>query len=211
MNLLNQIPAALVALRCAIAPYLLWDAWDGETGPLFIAAFLTAVLSDIFDGIIARRLGISTAGLRQADSWADRMLYGAVLTGAFLDHRPVMMAWRWGLGAIVLAQILWWGVNLAKYGRPASYHTYTAKLWGVALAVATVALFGWGDGGWSMGTAIAIGLIHTLEEIAMTLLLPTWQHDVLSINHAIKLRQATLAEQTEPSTHSSPLKTVEDA
>ena len=180
----------LVALRCAIAPYLLWDAWDGETGPLFLIAFITAVLSDIFDGIIARRLDISTEGLRTADSWADRMLYGAVLTSTFLTHRSVMATWRWGLGAIVLAQLLWWVVNLAKYGRPASYHTYTAKLWGIALAVATVTLFGWNYGGWCMGAAIAIGLIHTLEEIAMTLLLPTWQHDILSIVHATQLRQA---------------------
>ncbi len=194
MALFHKIPASLVALRCAIAPYLLWDAWDGDTGQLFLIAFITAVLSDIFDGIIARRLEISTAGLRQADSWADRMLYGAVLTSAVLAHGDVMEHWRWGLVAIVLAQLLWWGVNLSKYGRPASYHTYTAKLWGITLAIATVALFGWNYGGWCMGAAIVVGLLHTLEEIAMTAILPTWHHDVLSIGHALKLRQAHHAE-----------------
>jgi hypothetical protein len=33
--------------------------------------------------------------------------------------------------------------------------------------------------------AIAVGIIHTLEEIAMTLILPEWTHDVLSIVHAL--------------------------
>jgi CDP-diacylglycerol--glycerol-3-phosphate 3-phosphatidyltransferase len=39
-----------------------------------------------------------------------------------------------------------------------------------------------------LSLAIAMGIIHTLEEIAMTLILPEWTHDVLSIVHALRLR-----------------------
>jgi len=34
-----------------------------------------------------------------------------------------------------------------------------------------------------------VGIIHSFEEILMMLVLPQWQHDVLSIVHALRLRQ----------------------
>jgi hypothetical protein len=94
------------------------------------------------------------------------------------------------LSAVVGIQLIWWVVNLVKYGQPASYHTYSAKAWGVTLFVATISLFGFGYGGLTLLVAIAVGIIHTTEEIAMTLILPKWTHDVLSILHALRLRQS---------------------
>ncbi|MGB3491531.1 MAG: CDP-alcohol phosphatidyltransferase family protein [Elainellaceae cyanobacterium] len=183
------IPVSLVMLRCAIAPFLLWDAWDGHVSPLFLVGYGVAVVSDIFDGIIARRLGVSTEKLRTADSWADRWLYVCVAIAAWLTHADVIRAFQWPLLTVVGLQALWWVVNLAKYGRPASYHTYSAKAWGLSLIAMAIALFGYGTGGLALWIAVVLGCLHTLEEIAMTLLLPTWHHDVLSIVHAVRLRR----------------------
>jgi hypothetical protein len=105
-------------------------------------------------------------------------------------HPDVVIAFSNPLSAVVGIQLIWWVVNLAKYGQPASYHTYSAKAWGVTLFVATIALFGFGYGGLTLSLAIAVGIIHTVEEIAMTLILPKWTHDVLSIVHALRLRQS---------------------
>jgi phosphatidylglycerophosphate synthase len=66
---LAYIPSLLVALRLTIAPLLLLEASDRAVGTGFIIGYIIAVLSDIFDGIIARRLGVSTERLRQADSF----------------------------------------------------------------------------------------------------------------------------------------------
>lgn len=188
MNL-NFVPSALVILRFLIGPFLLWDSWDGKTSIWFVIAFVVAFLSDIFDGIIARRLGVSTAQLRQADSWADVCLYICVAASAWLAHPEILIAFQIPLWAGVSAQLLWWVVNLVKYGKPASYHTYSAKFWGITLFVATVALFGFNYGGITLWLSIIVCILHSAEEIAMTLILPTWQHDVLSIFHALKLRE----------------------
>ncbi|MBM0745298.1 CDP-alcohol phosphatidyltransferase family protein (plasmid) [Phormidium sp. CLA17] len=67
----TTIPWLLVGLRFLLAPFLLLDALDGKTDIGFVVGYTIAVLSDIFDGVIARKLGSSTVGLRQADSWAD--------------------------------------------------------------------------------------------------------------------------------------------
>ena len=184
------VPAALVILRFFMGLLLLLNAINGKTDAWFIVAFVTAFLSDIFDGVIARRFGVSTASLRRADSWADVYLYICVAISAFLVHSDVIITFSNGLSAVVGIQLIWWVVNLAKYGQPASYHTYSAKAWGVSLFVATIALFGFGYGGLTLSLAIAVGIIHTVEEIAMTLILPQWTHDVLSIVHALRLRQS---------------------
>ena len=187
--MMKFIPGILVALRAAIAPFLLWDAIDGTISVWFIIGYLVGFLSDILDGVIARRIGVSTVQLRQADSWADVCFYICVFASAWLVHQDVVIAFRVPLLAIVFVQLVWWIVNLVKYGKPASYHTYSAKFWGITLFIATIALFGFNYAGIALWLAIISGIIHTVEEIAMTLVLPEWKHDILSIFHAVKLRQ----------------------
>lgn len=165
---MTHLPALLVCFRLAIALVLLWDAFDGSLTPWFLVGYVAAFLSDIFDGVIARRLGVSTTGLRAADSWADVTLY-VCLAAAWRVHPEILVAFRWPLLSVVAAQLLWWVVNLVKYGKPASYHTYSAKLWGLTLFGASIALFGFGQGGVALWAAVGVGLVHTVEEIVITL------------------------------------------
>ena len=62
---LSHFPSLLVGMRFTIAPLLVFDALDHQTSYWFIIGYVIAVLSDIFDGIIARRLKVSTTQLRQ--------------------------------------------------------------------------------------------------------------------------------------------------
>jgi cardiolipin synthase (CMP-forming) len=103
-------------------------------------------------------------------------------------YRNIVIAYPLPLLMVIFAQLLWWIVNLVKYGKPASYHTYSAKFWGITLLIAIIALFGFDYAGIILWFSCIVGIIHTVEEIAMTLILPVWTHDVLSIFHALKLR-----------------------
>ncbi|QLE50286.1 CDP-alcohol phosphatidyltransferase family protein [Nostoc sp. C057] len=196
MNL-TLIPGGLVLFRFLISPFLLLDAWDGKTSIWFIVGFVAAFLSDIFDGIIARKLGVSTAQLRQADSWADVCLFSCIFVSAWIVHQDILVTYSVPLLMIVFAQLLWWAVNLVKYGKPASYHTYSAKFWGITLFIAIIALFGFDYAGVTLWLTCIAGTIHSLEEIAMTLILPVWTHDVLSIFHALNIRQESLTPITK--------------
>lgn len=155
-----------MVFRALVSPLLIWDAWDGTVTNWFLAGFVAAYLSDVFDGIITRRLGVSTSRLRSAHTWADIALYVAALASAWLVHRERLLA----LGS--------------------SYHPWNAKAWGITLAIATVALFGWNDTGWAMWLMVGAGVLSNLECIAMSLLLPRWTHGVPSIAHALRLRTA---------------------
>lgn len=185
--LLNRIPGLLVGFRFAIAPLLLWDALDHTTGMWFIVGYVAAVLSDIFDGIIARRLGVSTVQLRQADSWADICLYVCIALSAWLVYPQVVIDFALPLSIAIGAQLALFAISLVKFGKFPSFHTYTAKAWGIALLMATVGLFGFGYTK-TLWLAIGFCILNSLEEVAMTLILPQWHHDVLSLFHAFKLR-----------------------
>lgn len=188
-----HIPGILVGVRFAIAPLLLLDALDHNTGLGFIIGYIIAVLSDIFDGILARRLGVSTAQLRQADSWADISLYLCIAISVWLVHPNVILDFKIPLLLAIAAQLTLFAISLIKFRKFPSFHTYSAKTWGLTLLVATVTLFGFGYNQ-PLWLAIAFCLINSLEEIVMTLILPEWQCDVLSIFHAINLRQTLMAE-----------------
>ncbi len=182
------IPWFLVLSRAAIAPYLLWDALDHQTGLAFMLAYSFAFFSDIFDGIIARRLQMSTASLRVADSIADTLLYLSIAVCTWLTHPEVVMACRVPLLLTIGAMLLWMVVNMLKYGKFASYHTYSAKFWGLSLFTATIGIYiGW-QSELLLSLACYSGLVNIGEEILMTMILPTWQHDVLSFVHAWRLR-----------------------
>lgn len=183
-----QIPSILVGLRFAIAPLLLLDALDHKTGLAFVIGYIIAVLSDIFDGIIARRLKVSTVQLRQADSWADISLYLCIAISTWLVYPQVIRDFQTPLLCAIAAQLSLFAVSLIKFQKFPSFHTYTAKLWGIMLLIATVGLFGFGYAP-TLWLAIALCLVNSLEEIIMTLLLPEWQCDILSVFHAINLRK----------------------
>jgi CDP-diacylglycerol---glycerol-3-phosphate 3-phosphatidyltransferase len=189
---LTRLPSLLIALRLTIAPLLLLDALDRQTTPAFVIGYILAILSDIFDGIIARRLGVSTPQLRQADSWADITLFLCLAASTWLVFPQTIAAFKIPLLMAVAAQLILFATSLIKFRKMPSFHTYTAKAWGITILVATVALFGFGHDK-TLWLAIGLCLINSLEEIIMTLLLPEWQCDVLSLFHALDLRRKLTA------------------
>ncbi|MGB3207855.1 MAG: CDP-alcohol phosphatidyltransferase family protein [Crinalium sp.] len=183
-----QIPSILVGVRVAIAPLLVLDALDHDTTIWFVGGYIIAILSDIFDGIIARRLGVSTVQLRQADSWADIFLFICLAISTWLVYPHVLIDFRTPLLLALAAQLILFTISLIKFKKLPSFHTYTAKIWGLMLLIATVSLFGF-DYDKPLWLAIVLCWINSTEEIAMTLLLPEWKCDVLSIFHALNLRR----------------------
>lgn len=192
---LSHIPSLLVGMRFTIAPLLVFDALDHKTSYWFIIGYIIAVLSDIFDGIIARRLKVSTTQLRQADSWADICLYFCVAISTWLVYPQVIINFRLPLISTIVIQLILFAISLIKFQKFPSFHTYTAKAWGLTLLIATVGLFGFSYAN-TLWLAVIFCWINSLEEIVMTLILPIWQCDVLSIFHAVELRKALMLETT---------------
>jgi hypothetical protein len=69
-----------------------------------------------------------------------------------------------------------------KFGREASYHMWSARLWGITLFAAFLALLGFGTPV-LVPVAIAVGVIADLEGLAASMILREWTHDVPSVFH----------------------------
>jgi phosphatidylglycerophosphate synthase len=183
-----RLPALLVSFRAALGPGIILASQLSKSGPLLAACVGLALLSDIFDGVLARRWQIDTENLRRWDTRADTFFYACVLV-VVLMRCPAAFQQRWPLiTALVAAEAAQHIVAIVKYGRHASYHSILSKIWGLLLAAAMIALLGWGVDNWFLNLAIAWGILCNLQGLAMSFLLPAWQRDVPTVFHAWRLR-----------------------
>ncbi len=184
----QDIPGALVLSRLAAGPVLLWAALTGQGRFWMIGILGYVFLSDVFDGMIARRMNVVTARLRVADSWADTSVYLCVAGAVWLRHCALLGPFLAPLLVVIGLMAVNWAVAMIKFGRALSFHAYSSKLWGLSLFVASVSLLGFSYAGGFLWAAIAVGIGGHLEGFAMTLILPRWAHDVSGIPEALRLR-----------------------
>jgi CDP-diacylglycerol--glycerol-3-phosphate 3-phosphatidyltransferase len=174
------IPLAAARLRVP-------EAW---LGAMIAAGFL----SDIYDGVLARRWGTATAALRIADSAADTVFYVGVLIAVVERHWPVIHARLWLLAVLLGLEATRIVFDWAKFGRMASYHSYASKAWSALLAMATIALLCFNRGLGLTTVAIFWGILCDLEGLAMSVILPQWTHDVKNLRRAVKIRRKMQAQ-----------------
>jgi CDP-diacylglycerol--glycerol-3-phosphate 3-phosphatidyltransferase len=183
-----RVPLALTVLRAALAPVMVLLALAWPAPAAFAACLVAAFLSDLFDGIIARRLGVAAPGLRRLDSLADSIFYVAALFAAWhlhpraiRDHAAALVV----LGALEAAR---YAFDLRKFGKEASYHMWSSKLWGLALFAGFFALLVSGEERFFVAAAIWVGIVADVEGLAISWTLAEWRTDVPTILHARRRR-----------------------
>jgi CDP-diacylglycerol---glycerol-3-phosphate 3-phosphatidyltransferase len=164
---------------------MLSSAWCApeQRYPLVILLWI-GLISDIFDGIIARHVGCHTERLRRFDSQADTVFWlGALGCAAILDG-PALWQQRWAIALMLGMHLCCYVVSWLKFGKENCTHAWLSKLWALTLLVAFTYLLGSGQTEPWFLTAVGVGVIAHLDVIGITLLLPDWQHDVPSSYHA---------------------------
>jgi CDP-diacylglycerol--glycerol-3-phosphate 3-phosphatidyltransferase len=179
----------MAAGRATLGPILIAGAACGWNGVSLAAMVVGALLSDIFDGVLARRWGCDTAGVRLFDSIADTVSYLCVGIALWLAHPQVLRANLTALLVLIAAEALRFTFDFIKYGKPASYHSYLAKGWGLLLAVTVVSIFGFAGGKVLMPLALWTGVACNLQDLLLSTILPSWQRDVKTIPAGLRLRR----------------------
>jgi len=190
-KILHGIPLALTALRALLGPVVLALAYLEPQATAFAVCLVLALLSDYFDGVIARRLGIATPNLRRMDSIADSMFYVCALLAVVHLHAHLLADYLLPLGGLIALELLRYVYDYRKFGKEASYHMWSSKLWGLTLFMGFYALLVYGTAGWPVSLALAIGILADLEGLAISMVLRHWQTDVPTVFHALrKAKQA---------------------
>ncbi|HJR12942.1 MAG TPA: CDP-alcohol phosphatidyltransferase family protein [Rhodanobacteraceae bacterium] len=187
---MRQIPLALVILRLCLAPVLLATALLHPDRVVFAICLLGALLSDYFDGVVARRLGVATTGLRRLDSITDSIFYACALLAALVTAYELVRPYFPALVALLLIEALRYVYDIRKFGKEASYHMWSSKLWGLLLFIGMWSLLVRQHGGWPVALAILWGIAADLEGLVISMTLRKWQADVPTVWHARRLAKA---------------------
>lgn len=180
------MPTILIAFRAACAPLIVLLAYRGVHGWTLAGVLFAALLSDVFDGVIARRQGIATPALRHADTIVDTVFYTAA-AAALAIAIPRAFAGTESLLAIFVTIHMERAIfEVVKYGRVASYHMWSAKLFGLLLAGAFGSAFIMDRATPWLGVALLVGVWNEIEGFAASAMLPHWRPDVPSIVHAAR-------------------------
>ena len=186
---MKKIPALLLYSRpMAIGCLLYLTAL--ETQPIYwmITIISFTLLADIFDGIIARKLNVSTTQLRVLDTIFDLAFYIAVLYCVYRVNATSVIQNRYLLAAILALEILLYSVSLLRFAKVPSPHAFLSKCWGLWLAVELILLLLRVPGD-HFSFALKFGILVHLERLLIYLLLPKWDHDIPSVYHAWLIRQ----------------------
>ena len=182
-------PRVLIWLRLACAPLILIAALLEWPGIALVAIAAVALVTDYFDGVIARRLGVDTAALRHFDSQVDTVFYCAAGIGLFIRFPNVWHEFHVGIFVLLAFEFGRMLFEWLKFGRPAAYHMWSAKLWGLVM------LFGFGEvalsgrGGPLLLAVVVIGIYTNIEGMVASLILREPHHDVPTWWHAVRIAQ----------------------
>jgi phosphatidylglycerophosphate synthase len=178
---------AITLLRLALAPALILLARARAPGWLLACALVAGFVSDVVDGMVARRASAVTPVLRRLDSSVDTVFYLAVAYAAWLLHPEPLRRLAVPIGVVLAGEALNYVAALVRFRREASYHAWSAKLWGLLLFLALLLLLGAGSGA-LLPFALAAGIVAEMDTLAITMTLPSWRHDVPSVWHAWRIR-----------------------
>lgn len=199
MQLLYRVPLFLTLLRAALAPVMVVIALTSHSPAGFGMCLTAAFLSDIYDGKIARRLGIATPGLRRLDSIADSLFYIAATYCVWALHREVITENLVPLLCLLALELSRYAFDFLKFGKEASYHMWSSKLWGLFLFLAFFSVLVLDKTGLPVLLAIYWGMFADAEGLLISAILPEWKNDVPTVMHALKLRRQFLIMQATQS------------
>lgn len=180
------VPNLLSAFRLVCVPVLLLLAWCGSS-TAFLILFAIGLVSDVLDGILARRLGQVTDVGARLDQWGDFALWAVLPVGGWWLWPHVIVREAAYAILAVACMLVPTAIAYAKYGAVPGYHTWSVKFGAIfmGLGVALLLVF---DFPWPFRIAAVFQLVCAADELGITLLSPVCLHDVPSAFHAARKR-----------------------
>ncbi len=185
----HRLPIALTTLRLLLGPAALLCALAGVPRIAYLPILIVGTLSDILDGILARRLGVATLELRRYDSVTDGVYYLFLLATLWILCRPVVIR---NVGAILLllvSEVAVIAISLGRFGKYPATHSYLAKFYGLCICVSLVALLVYDASSWAIVSLVVVAVVTNVEIIAIHLLVDSAPVDVRSV-FAVSKRKA---------------------
>lgn len=186
----NHIPKLLLYTRlffaCIIIGLSIFQL--NYAGKIVLMLLYIGILTDVFDGIIARKLNVSTGNLRVLDTVIDLLFYLSVFAFIVKTNPDTFYDNRFVLVIIFFLEFLMYLTSLIKFGKLPSPHAIISKFWGIYIVVEFTLLL-LGVSGTHFPVALVIGVFVHADRVLIYALLKKWEHDLPSCYHAYKRRK----------------------
>ncbi len=188
---MKQIPFILVYSRIVIGIAILFLGYYkiGNYALNIVILMIFGLLTDIFDGIIARKLNVATEKLRIWDSNVDQFFWLAVTGTIFylnLDFLKLQLIW---ILIVVALEILCYLVSFLKFKKSIATHSILAKFWTLTLLFFLIDLALNKTSHLPFIICIFFGILSRFEILLIILKLNKWTTDVPSILSVDKLNK----------------------
>lgn len=187
----NKIPIILIYNRLLIGLIIIPLSFLQIDHYQFFAITLLIIglLTDIFDGIVARHLGISTENLRRSDSTVDQIFFVCFVIACYIQF-PIFFEINATKIAIILGmEALTYVVSFIKFKKEIATHSIGAKIWTLFLFAMLIEVIFHCESVTLFYFCFWVGILTRIEIIAIILILKNWTHDIPTFFHALKLRQ----------------------
>ena len=182
------VPNILSAYRIAVAPVILCMIFCGHR-TAFAALVSVSLVTDVFDGLIARRWHQETDLGTKLDSCADLVTYALVMCGMAMFEWPFIVAHgvAFGLmaGFYLAAQVL----SLVRFHRLINLHLYTSKAMGVVLGVFFTLYFLVAYIPAIFYGMFVLSILNNIEEMLVLWLLPERRSNVRGLYWVLRERR----------------------
>ncbi|MFM7078185.1 MAG: CDP-alcohol phosphatidyltransferase family protein [Bacteroidota bacterium] len=185
-----NLPNIITLVRIVCAPIMWWLIWAGER-EWFAWVLTLAFTTDLVDGQLARRLKKETRIGSILDSYGDTLTVLTGLVGSWMFEQAHFLA-HWELLAIVISlhliQLL---LCLWRYGRPSSFHTYSAKAGALVIGCFLIYTMMFRFSDLFFYVTMVFLVLDALEESILVFLIPEWKNDVKGVYWVLKSRSKT--------------------
>jgi len=171
-----------------MAPLLLVLAWMGHA-KAFLILLTISFLSDVVDGVIARRFKLVSKLGARLDSYSDFFMYCTLGLGGWMLWPEIFQRERFAVAILVGSILLPVGIGLIKFRQATSYHTWAVKLSAVLIVISSLLLFAGGPS-WPFYIAVPVCAYAGLEQVLITLLTQRPLVDTPTLWHALRMNRA---------------------
>ena len=188
---MRHLPKTLIYSRLVIGILILiFSSFHIDNYKIMaVILFAVGLLTDIFDGIIARHLKISTQNLRRLDSAIDQIFFVMVAVATFIECPQFFYDNKVKLLILVSFEGLTYLICFLKFKKEVATHTISSKIWTLILFATLIQIMTTCNSTTLFEICYYVGLVTRLEILGIIFLLRKWTNDVPSLYQAVLLRQ----------------------
>jgi len=154
-----------------------------------VSLFTIGLLTDIFDGIIARYLKISTSKLRRLDSTIDQLFFMMIALATFIQCPNFFYENKVQLIVLLVFEGLTYLFCFIKFKKEIATHAISSKIWTLILFATLIQIMVTSNSGSLFQICFYLGVVTRIEILGIIFCIREWTNDVPSLYHAILLRQ----------------------